>query len=305
MNPLVSVICVCYNHERFVKEAMESALNQTYDHVEVIITDDNSTDNSVKKILALVDQNPGIQFLKNEENIGHNRTFNKAFQKSRGEYIIDLAADDVLMPSRVQEGVVKIQQMDESYGVHFSDAQIINEDSGLIGVHSRNTRTVRKLKEIPQGDVFADILRHYFICPPTIMCKRDVLDKLGGYDESLDYEDFDFLVRSSRNFRFCYSPKQLVKRRIVKGSKSVIQDLKGHPYHESTLRVCEKALDLIDNESEKKALTSRLKYECRHVMKLGEREIVNGYFELMKKNGISSTILWQYQLASSVIKLFE
>lgn len=305
MNPLVSVICISYNHERFVKEAVESALNQTYEHVELIIADDNSTDNSVNEILALMDQNPGMQFVKNEENIGHNRTFNKAFKKSRGEYIIDLAADDILMPSRVQDGVAKIQQLDESYGVHFSDAQIINEDSVLIGVHSLNTRTIRKLKEIPEGDVFADILRHYFICPPTIMCKREVLDKLNGYDESLDYEDFDFLVRSSRNFRFCYSSEQLVQRRIVKGSKSVIQDLKGHPYHESTLRVCEKALDLINNESEKKALTSRLKYECKHVMKLGETEIVKGYIELMKKNGISNTILWQYQLTSSVINLFS
>ena len=94
--PLVTVICLCYNHADYVIEALESVQNQTYSNVELFIADDFSTDNSVKVIENWLKEHPEIPFLVNKENLGNTKTFNKCLKFAKGEYIIDLAADDVL-----------------------------------------------------------------------------------------------------------------------------------------------------------------------------------------------------------------
>ncbi|MBV6645362.1 MAG: glycosyltransferase family 2 protein, partial [Cyclobacteriaceae bacterium] len=91
--PLVSIICLCYNHEKYVRQAVESALNQTYPLIEVIIIDDHSTDNSLQMIEKLQQSYPQLRVLSNEENMGNCKSFNKALKLAKGEFIIDLAAD--------------------------------------------------------------------------------------------------------------------------------------------------------------------------------------------------------------------
>src|SRR5687767_10345969 len=94
-----------------------------------------------------------------------------------------------------------------------------------------------------------------------MMFRRKVIEKLGGYDETLLYEDFDFWIRSSRQFLYCYIPEVLVKKRVVGKSQSNDQFKFFTRYSRSTFKVCEKIFHLNLTAEEKEALAKRTRYE--------------------------------------------
>ncbi|WP_278009104.1 glycosyltransferase family 2 protein [Flavobacterium gyeonganense] len=103
--PLVSIICLCYNHEQFVVESLNSVLNQNYENIELIIADDCSTDNSKQVIQEWLKNHAGVTFVSNETNLGNTKTFNKVLQLAKGDYIIDLATDDILLTDCVEKQI--------------------------------------------------------------------------------------------------------------------------------------------------------------------------------------------------------
>ena len=256
-NPLVSVLCLCYNQKSFVKEAIDSVLNQTYRPVQLIILDDGSTDGSADEIARCIVAKPEIIFIRNQENIGYTKSLNKAWSHVKGEFTIDLAADDILFPNRIEEGVADFKNRSPQFGLQFSDAELIDARGDLMGKHSDKYPHA----SIPQGDIYKEIIQRYFICPPTIMFRKSVLDRMGGYDDSLAFEDFDFLIRASREYFFCYSSKALVKRRLVKNSMSEKQFERGNEQRMSTLIICKKIQKLNRNKEEENALRKRVRYE--------------------------------------------
>ena len=101
--PLVSVVCLCYNHARFLREALDSVLAQTYPNIEVIVVDDCSTDGSVSIIQEYIAKHPYIKFISTGHNRGNTTAFNMGWRASHGAYIIDFATDDALLPERVAQ----------------------------------------------------------------------------------------------------------------------------------------------------------------------------------------------------------
>lgn len=282
-NPLVSVICVCHDQAAFVVEALQSILNQTYEPIEIIVTDDASTDESLKVIEAFKNKTErDIEIVAHSANLGHCRVFNHAFNLSSGKFVIDLAADDILEPNRVTEGVSSLMKHGPSYGVHFGDATLIDKHSSILKYHK--TQDFFNEGSVPEGNLYEVILRKYFICPPTMMYTRAVIKTLQGYDETLYYEDFDFWVRSSRNFNYCYTPKLIAQKRILKSSKSSTQYKLGSKMIKSTLKVCVKAYFLNKDLSEFEALLVRVKYELRQALRTWDIRSIRGFINLYFKN---------------------
>lgn len=257
-HPLVTIICLCYNHERFLKEALDSVLAQTYPNLEMIVVDDMSTDNSAAIIQEYIQKFPQINYISTGVNVGNCRAFNMGWRASKGEFVIDFATDDVLLPDRVEKQVEAFVKSDQTCGVVYSDAEYINDNSEHLHYHSQ------KFKAAPDGNVFSEAVGRYFICPPTMMMRREVLEELGGYDETLAYEDFDFWVRSARNWNYTYLPEVTTKRRLHQHSLSQKFYSSEGRMLQSTIKVCEKAAALVKTRSEKSALIKRLKYEIRH-----------------------------------------
>ena len=282
-SPLVTVICLCYNHSRFVREAIESVLNQKYSPIQIIVVDDASTDNSKEVIEQIVKQNPTIEFISLNKNLGNCKAFNRGLVLSKGEYLIDLAADDALLPTRIEEGVTALQHAGKEYGVNFSDAEIVNEKGDHLHFHSDRFPH----QSIPQGDMYKDLIKRYFICPPSIMFTREVIQHLGGYDETLTYEDFDFWIRSSRKFKYVYTPTVLVKRRIIENAMANKQFVLFSKHSRTTLKVCEKILTLNTTQEEQKALSERILYEIKLNLRLLNLGIAVRYFFLWLKNKVS------------------
>jgi len=271
LNPLVSIICVCYNQGRFVEEAIRSVLNQSYKNIELIVVDDGSTDNSVELIKKM-----DVRLLALEHK-GYTAAFNEAWKICKGDFIIDLAGDDVLPPERVKTGVEEFSKYGEDYGVQFGDALYMTEESIIKHKHSE------KFPYPPQGDIYVHLITKYFIVAASQMIRRGVLTKLNGFDETLAYEDFDFWIRSSRDFKYFYTPNVLVKKRVVKGSMSDNQFKKGSPQQLSTYKICEKILSLNRSQEENDALRKRIWYEIRQSLLRTDLSLTRDYFKLLQK----------------------
>lgn len=106
----VSVVIPCFNYGRFLPEAVGSVLDQTGVDVEVIIVDDRSTDDSRSVARRLCDAHPGVQLLVNDVNVGHVRSFNAGWERSTGDYIVKLDADDLLAPGALARAAALFEE---------------------------------------------------------------------------------------------------------------------------------------------------------------------------------------------------
>lgn len=262
--PLVTVICLCHNQQEYVLEAIQSVLDQTYTNIQLIIVDDASSDGSQEVIQKFIADKPYLTFIKISKNVGSCKAFNSALQQMKGEYCIDLAADDALFPERVETGVQIFTQATPDVGVHFSDAELIDKQGKHLSYHSQRFPHTG----IPQGAIYKELVERYFICSPTMMFRKSVLKKLNGYDENLSYEDFDFWIRSSRDFLYAYSPTVLVKKRILETSLTNKQFRVASPHQKSTYLVCKKIFHLNRTYNEQRALKKRIAYEIRTNLRL-------------------------------------
>ena len=200
-----------------------------------------------------------------------------------GDYVIDFAADDVMMPDRVEKQVKFFQNLDETYGVVFTDAKYINAGGEFIRNHYEYLRNNKLVSTIPQGDVYCDVLSRYFISSPTMMIKKKVFDDIGGYDESLAYEDFDFWVRSSRIYKYGFLNESLTKVRKTDYSMSTSQYRKGDKQLHSTYLVCCKAMHLNRDEEDVQALLKRIRYELRQSVFSENSNESKLFYELLVK----------------------
>jgi glycosyltransferase involved in cell wall biosynthesis len=278
--PLVTIICLCHNHARFVLEALNSVAAQTYQQIQLIVVDDASVDGSKVLIQRFIEKHPRALFISHDVNVGNCKAFNSGFAHANGEFIIDLAADDILLPARVDSGVRKFATYDASFGVEFGDAYNIDEAGRPLGLHSDRYPQ----DSVPQGEIYCELIRRFFVCGTSMMFRKKVLDDMGGYDESLMYEDFDFWIRSSRSWLYFYNPRPLVKRRFVKGGHHEKQFRRGNPHAWSTLAVCRKILTLNRTKEEQSALQSRLRYELRQSVRRGDFALAAQYFSLWRQN---------------------
>ena len=286
-NPLVSVICLCYNHRRFVREAVVSVLNQSYKNIQVIVADDASTDNSIEEINTLKAEHSSIELLLLPKNLGNCKAFNEALKLARGEFIIDFATDDLMMPDRIEKQVSFFGRLTPTVGVVYTDAVYINEDGKFIRNHFEYLFQKELISHIPQGDVYRDVLTTYFIPGPTMMTRREVFTALGGYDESLSYEDFDFWVRSSRIFRYAFLKDKLTSIRKLKSSMSRGWYVPGDKQLHSTYLVCKKAQKLNRDKDDEQALITRVRYEFRQSVLSGNHPEALLFFDLLKElNGV-------------------
>lgn len=294
-NPLVSVICLCYNQAKFVKEALDSVLNQSYDAIELIIVDDGSKDTSKDVIQNWLHDHPNVPFVNIEENIGNTGAFNKGLSLAKGKYVIDLAADDLFFKHRIEEQVGFFESQNSSVGVIYSDAIYIDPNGEELHRHFSSPR----LKPF-KGDVYLKLIDTYFIPPPTMMILKEVVDELNGYDESLNYEDFDFWVRSARHWLYQYQPEVLTKVRVVSGSHSDNYYSKQDRKLASTVKVCRKIDSMNQTKEETQALIRRIKYEIRHAFLAGKKKEMNELFQIW---GSNNSISFDYLIIKCIGQL--
>lgn len=212
--PLVTVGVGNYNHRRFVIEALESVVAQTYPNIELIIADDCSRDDSPSMIREwIATRRPGTPFLAHDTNRGVCATFNEIVARARGKYLALFSADDVWLPHKVASQVAVFEADGPDLGVVFSEARQMDEEGRELP--ERFIEQHRPGVAVPEGRIFADLLPNNFIPALTAMTRMECFKAVGTYDESLVFEDWDMWLRIARQYRFRYQPEPTARYRVV------------------------------------------------------------------------------------------
>lgn len=190
---LVSVLLSVWNGAATVARAVESIQAQTFTEWELIAVDDGSSDATAEILEAFARNDRRIHLLRNEANRGQAASLNGAFRVSRGELIARLDADDTALPDRFAAQV-------EFLAAH-PEVAILGGGAELV---DRGGRPLRVQKPRTQHAVLvAEIYERNPFIHPAVMMRREVLEQLGGYDESFSRaQDYDLWLRAYRRFVF-------------------------------------------------------------------------------------------------------
>jgi len=217
-SPLVSVVAINYNFEKYALEALESVKQQRYDNIELIIIDDHSTDNSVALIRDWMTTYPGAcRLIVNEKNLGVCATLNKAFAQATGRYIAAIATDDIWLPDKTSVQVQLLESAPQDVCAVYSNAYLIREDGSP---RDKNFMEIRNVKGFPQGEIFEHLLTDNFIPAMSVLLKMECFRTVGNFDEQLVYEDYDMWLRLSKRYKFLFSDHMSVKYRVKDKSLS-------------------------------------------------------------------------------------
>lgn len=282
-SPLVSIICLSYNHAQFVEEALNSVLAQTYKNIELLIADDCSPDHSKTVIENWCKTHPNVVFVANTANLGNTKTFNKMLALSKGEYVMDLAADDILVPDCVAKQLQAFENSKfKNTGIVYGNAEIISENNDHLEFYYEVDEKGNLLNPPPSGAIYRSVIGQYHkICSVSSLVKREVYDKLGGYDENLAYEDLDLWIRAARIYDFEFIPDVLIRKRELAtslGSQFFQKNnAKTKKLNRSTYTIIQKALQLNTTKEENHALLKRIHFEMVKVFKARDFSLLAKY----------------------------
>jgi len=221
--PLVSVILTNYNHSKYVAEAIESVLMQSFKDFELIIIDDASSDSSFAVIKKYNDKR--IKFIKNEFNLGQCRSINLGISLSQGKYIAHLCSDDRFFSIDKLQKQVDFLENDKnsSYGAVFTLANVITENGKkLLDKKNMHYGIFDKAKNRNSQDW----LRYFFfefncLCFPSALVRKDCYDKLGLFDARYTVMlDFDMWIRLLMKYNIHVLQEKLLDFRVGESSNS-------------------------------------------------------------------------------------
>ena len=205
--PKVSVIIPVFNGERFVGDAIESVLAQTYRDFELIVVDDGSEDQTAQKIKQYGDK---LAYLY-QPNSGQARAKNLGCSHAQGLYLAFLDSDDRWYSNKL-EVQVELMEKNPQAGLIYSDVDLIDEGGKLLEKGYLTGRWSKKKRRL-RGSVIG---KHLFPYPSTVFLRKDVFEKAGGFDPSFyqNAEDFPLWARIYKLSEFIQVPYPLTQRRI-------------------------------------------------------------------------------------------
>lgn len=205
--PKISVLMPVYNAAKYLREAMDSILNQTFIDFEFIIINDASTDNSKQIIMSYNDQR--IRYFENAHNLGVARSLNKGLKHAKARYIARMDADDISYPQRLSVQYHAVVN-DESVALVASSYEMIDE----LGKYLCAVRGASSSEEI-----FYNLQFHNCLAHPTVIFNRHIiLNAFHGY-KNCEAEDYDLWLRISKKYKILKIDKVLHQLRISKTSR--------------------------------------------------------------------------------------
>ena len=213
----LSVIMPAYNHERFVGEAIEGVLNQTYTDFELIIVDDGSTDSTAEVIHSYKDDRVHYFFQENQDAFN---AINNGMDKAKGEFWAILNSDDVYMPNRF-ETLFEFQKKHNAHCL-FTDVLAIDDhstplDDPQFGWNQWHQKNRQKYFDLEQ-DLYAGFLHgNFMVTTSNLFMSAEAVKKVGGFSSLRYLHDYDYIFRLLKAFPqqcFYLHDQQLMKYRI-------------------------------------------------------------------------------------------
>ena len=203
-NDLVSIIIPCYNQAQYLEESVQSAVDQTYPNIEIIIVNDGSSDNTQEVAEELQKRYPDTIRIVTQENQGISEARNTGIRESLGEYILPLDSDDILDPKIISKYVNTMIQ--NSADIVYSDLQRFEKN-----------QDIRLRKPFSENNILYENLPH-----GSSLYRKEVWAKNKGYKQNMKegYEDWEFWINAYKhNFTFHHLPEVLFYYRIKDESR--------------------------------------------------------------------------------------
>ena len=191
-NPLVSIIIPTFNYGRYLKECIDSTLNQTYDNIEIIIVNDGSTDNTLQvlKEYQTKEYQNIIRIISHSENRGLSAARNTGINNMNGEYVKFSDADDVMYLDAIEKLVNRAKQLDKKKCIVFANVDFMTISGNIIERYEYPDCNNMSTREIN-----ARLLAHYYIAPTSSLLHRSIFE-YGIFDEDIKFnEDYDLWLR--------------------------------------------------------------------------------------------------------------
>jgi glycosyltransferase involved in cell wall biosynthesis len=210
--PAISVLMPVYNGEKYLKEAIQSILSQSFKDFEFIIVDDGSKDKSWEIIQEYKKIDKRIIPIKNSENLRTSKTLNRGLREINGKYMVRMDADDWSYPDRLEKQFMYMEQ-NEDIGVSGGTIEICNQNLEVLNKR-RYPLTDKEARDI--------IFRYSPFAHPATIWKTSVIKKAGGYNENIPLsQDYELYFRIGKLAKFGNLPDTILKLRTHQDSSSI------------------------------------------------------------------------------------
>ena len=201
--PFVSVIMNCFNCATYLRESLDSVLAQTFSDWELVFWDNQSSDDSASIFNSYSDDRFHYYLASENTTLGHAR--NLAVKQARGEWIAFLDCDDLWAAEKLEKQINVIKEEESDLGLVYGHMRILldqaNADTNWgrgISTHAR----YRNLQQLPEGNVFSELLKENFIPLLSAVVRRLAYWQVGGIDPTLKQaEDYDLFLKISKEFK--------------------------------------------------------------------------------------------------------
>jgi glycosyltransferase involved in cell wall biosynthesis len=211
--PLVTVVLTCFDHEPFVDQALDAVRAQTHRPIQLIVTDDASTDASADRIQAWLDDRwPEAAFIRHEVNRGLCRTLHEAMALVEGELVAIASADDWMEPDRLALQVAAFTGAAPEVGLVHAGVRFVDLDGNELAL--ANAEPAAGLS----GWIFPQQLAMPRVLTPSVMVRRAVYDEVGPFNEDDVVEDYDMWLRICRDHHVLHLPEVVANFRWHHGN---------------------------------------------------------------------------------------
>ncbi|MBA1438790.1 MAG: glycosyltransferase [Epsilonproteobacteria bacterium] len=238
---LVTVVIPAYNHAKYIQEAIDSVIDQTYKNIELIIINDGSSDKTHEKIMEKEEacRNRFVKFTYlNRENKGLINTLNEALNLTHGEYFSMLGSDDYYYRNKIEKQIDFFKN-NVQYALHYGNVTFVNSKSQII----KNGKT----KSFKSGFVFDKLIYKNFIPLPSVMVKTKIVKEIGGFDTRFFLEDYPLWLKIAKKYKIGFTTDSLTHYRVhntqasgnilkmIKETEKILLDWKAEKYYKHAI----------------------------------------------------------------------
>ena len=239
MKPLVSIIIPVYNGGNYLSEAIDSALNQTYENIEIIVVNDGSQDDLKTEQIAL-SYGERITYV-SKENGGSSSALNVGIRTMKGEYFSWLSHDDLYLPEKIEKQVEVMLEIGSENVIVVCSGMLIDKDGNKL------LSKTKKTEGLQSADRALTMLSHgQGINGCGVLIPKALMDRVGGFDEKMVYlNDLDYWWRIIlQNIKVFYMKDKLVKTRI---HDQQVSKTKKHIFDKERHVLANKLLNMLEN----------------------------------------------------------
>lgn len=223
-NPLVSIVVITYNSAKYVLETLESAKAQTYQNIELIVTDDCSTDETVVICRDWIKKNAGrfvrTKLTTSPVNTGIPANCNRGYKEAKGEWVKGIAGDDILVVDGIENFISQYNGEDCIVAGNYQKFRTSSAGERLLYKEVEPLGRIVKIYNYPVKRQYEKMLRECFVAAPSVIIRRDLFNLIGYFDESYRMmEDYPFWLKClSNGYKIGYIPVLMTYYRKDQGS---------------------------------------------------------------------------------------